>query len=120
MNYFQHEVGDFADKKPISKLPMVYVLTTTKFEYIKIGRTKHLKQRMSNIQSGCPFTLALWLAIKTPKDAEIEKHLHYAMKHTHLRGEWFEPKEKDLDYLISFFDLTNKNVKEVAYALLQA
>ena len=118
MDYFPHEVGDFAEKKPISKLPMVYVLTTRKFEYIKIGRTNRIKQRMSNIQSGCPFHLSLWLAIRTPKDQQIEKHLHYAIRHTHLRGEWFEPEGKDLDFLISFFDLTNKNVKEVAHALL--
>lgn len=118
MDYFPHDVGDFADKKPISKLPMVYVLTTRQFEYIKIGRTKHLKQRMRNIQSGCPFALALWLSIRTTKDAEIEKHLHHSMRHVHLRGEWFEPKVEDLDYLLSFFDLTNKNVREVSDALL--
>jgi hypothetical protein len=118
MDFFPHDVGDFAEKKPISKLPMVYVLTTRQFEYIKIGRTKHFKQRMRNIQSGCPFFLSLWLAIKTTRDVEIEKHLHNELSHVHVRGEWFEPKEKDLDYLISFFDLTNKNVKEVSSALL--
>ena len=118
MEYFPHDVGDFVEKNPISKLPMVYVLTTRQFEYIKIGRTKHLKQRLSNIQSGCPFVLALWLSIRTTKDVEIEKHLHNALSHAHLRGEWFEPTVKDLDFLLNFFDLTNKNVKEVAHALL--
>ena len=118
MHYYQHHIGDFSVKKPISKLPSVYVLTTSKFEYIKIGRTTNLKQRISNIQSGCPFILALWLGIKTPNDVEIEKHLHYAMRHVHLRGEWFTPKVQDLHYLIDFFNFTNQNVREVANALL--
>lgn len=118
MEYFPHEFDDFVEKKPISKLPMVYVITTNQFEYIKIGRTKHFKQRMSNLQSGCPFVLALWLSIRTTKDVEIEKYLHNALRHIHLRGEWFEPKVEDLDFLQTFFDLTNKNVKEVAHALL--
>lgn len=118
MDFFPHQIGDFAERKPISKLPLVYVLITRQFEYIKIGRTKHIKQRLSNIQSGCPFMLALWLGIRTPKDCEIEKHLHNSMRHVHLRGEWFIPQVEDLNYLLDFFNLTNQNVREVSNALL--
>ena len=118
MDYFPHQIGDFAEKKPISKLPSVYVLTTQQFEYIKIGRTTNLKQRISNIQSGCPFLLSLWLGIRTPNDSQVEKHLHKAMRHAHLRGEWFVPQVQDLNYLIDFFNLTNQNVREVSNALL--
>lgn len=97
---------------------MVYVLITPNFEYIKIGKSTSFKQRLSNIQSGCPFELDLWLSIRTPKADEIESLLHKRLRHINLRGEWFKPQTSHLDELSEFFRSTNANVKEVAHALL--
>lgn len=118
MNYYSHNIGDFSGKTKVSRLPMVYALTTAGFEYVKIGKTGTPKQRFINIQSGCPFDLSLWMSIRTPMADEIEKVLHGKMKHCRTRGEWFSPSASDLDELISFFHLTNANVKESARALL--
>lgn len=118
MNYYQHHIGDFNNATRICKLPTVYVLATFDFKYVKIGQSITLKQRINNIQSGCPFTLTLWLSIKTPNPIQIEKFLHKRMAHVHMRGEWFAPKDDDLDYLLDYFKETNKHVKEVRYALL--
>ncbi len=118
MNCYQHEIGDFDKKIRINKLPMVYVLSTQDLEYIKVGKTNSPKQRFINIQSGCPFKLSLWLAIKTPRHAELEKIIHRRLAHCRVRGEWFAPSEKDLDALSDFFTLTNANVHEVFDALL--
>lgn len=120
MKHYPHHIGDFDRATRTCKLPTVYVLTTSDFKYIKIGQSTTLKQRMGNIQSGCPFSLTLWLSIKTPTPTPIEKWLHKKMGHVHLRGEWFLPEQPDLDFLIDFFRATNIHIGEVQRALLQA
>lgn len=91
------------------KLPMVYVLATQKFEYIKIGTTKNFKGRFGNIQTGCPFTLFLWLAIRSFRAKEIEKELHITLGDFNIRGEWFVLGVQQLDYLIEF--CAKKNIE---------
>ena len=49
MNYYPHHIGDFDKGGRVHKLPMVYVLSTSDFKYIKVGKTKSLKQRLINI-----------------------------------------------------------------------
>lgn len=118
MDYYQHQISDFTKDIKIRKLPMVYVLSTPDFEFIKVGKTNSPKERFTNIQSGCPFKLILWLAIRTPKEKELEKVIHHRLAHCRVRGEWFAPDTTDLDDLLSFFKLTNANVREVSNALL--
>lgn len=118
MNFYPHHIGDFNNATKISQLPMVYVLATQGLEHIKIGKTKSPKQRFINIQSGCPFNLSLWMAIRTPAADEIEKALHQKMKHCRTRGEWFTPGDDDLDMLIDFVGMTNASVREAVHALL--
>lgn len=120
MKHYPHHIGDFNNATRISKLPMVYVLTTPRFEFIKVGRSSAFKTRLSNIQAGCPFDLRLWCSIRTPRALEIEAFLHQNLSHCHVRGEWFKPSAADLDGLIEFCSLTNANVKEAVSALLQA
>ncbi|EIU1668102.1 GIY-YIG nuclease family protein [Pseudomonas aeruginosa] len=118
MNFYRHHISDFDGQRRISRMPMVYVLMTSKFEYIKVGKTNSPKQRFINIQSGCPFELALWMSIRTPLAHEVEKAIHRKLEHCRIRGEWFTPSSHDLDDLSDFFRLTNANVKEIASALL--
>lgn len=118
MNYYSHNIGDFTEVIPRHKLEAVYVLATPNFEFIKIGISRSFKQRISNIQTACPFELTVWQIIRTPIAAEIEMHLHKAMAHCHARGEWFKPSEADLDALADFFAKTNAEVKRVLDALL--
>lgn len=120
MNYYPHHIGDFDKSTPVSKLPMVYVISTPNFEFIKVGKTASFKSRLSNIQSGCPFPLRLWCAIRTPRAAQIEIELHKRLAHCVSRGEWFAPSATDLDEVLEFCSLTNQNVKEARHALLQA
>ncbi len=120
MKHYPHDPDDFDVSVKTHKLPMVYVLITPGFQYIKIGQSCDFKQRLGNIQSGCPFDLRLWMCIRTPKPGEVENYLHTAMKHVHVRGEWFSPKTNDLDYLVNFFHTTNRHIEAVRSALLQA
>jgi len=118
MNYYKHSSVDFLPPFNRKNLESVYALATTNFEFVKIGRTNSIKNRMSNIQAGCPFDLFIWMSIKTPKTHEIERELHQLMNHRKVRGEWFSLFDEDLDFLSNYFDFTNANVKEVLSALL--
>ncbi|SAI62920.1 T5orf172 domain [Bordetella trematum] len=118
MNYYPHQATDFTPGVKVSRLPVVYVLSTADMAFIKIGRTVSIKQRLINIQSGCPFDLSLWLTIRTPKPAEVERAAQCLLAHCCTRGEWFEPEGKDLDLISAFFQATNLNVREAARALL--
>ncbi len=101
------------------ELPMVYVLRTQDFEFIKVGRTKDFKSRLNNVQSGCPFDLYLWCAIYTPESAVVEADLHRSLSHAHLRGEWFKPGDSDLDLILDFCQKRNR-LEKARHALLQA
>lgn len=102
----------------ISKLPCVYFLSTQDFTYIKIGQTKSIKQRIINIQSGCPFKLFLWQTIRTPNPKEIESYLHSKYKGFNIRGEWFTFDNKAIDEISLFVQETNLNIRQIKNALL--
>ena len=113
MLYFEHHKSDFVDAVRISKMPIVYVLTTPDFEYIKIGRAKSLKQRINNIQSGCPFKLSFMDGIRTPKDSCVESYFHKLLAHVKVRGEWFAPTTDEVNVVYDFCLETNRHIREV-------
>lgn len=100
-------------------MPMVYVIRTPAFEFVKVGKTKRFKSRLSNIQSGCPFRLSLWCGVNTPNPDRLESELHSLLAHVHVRGEWFKPQGSDLDLILDFCEQKNK-IERAARALLQA
>lgn len=120
MKHYPHHVEDFEVATRISDLPMVYIITTHDFGFIKVGKSTNFKSRLSNIQSGCPYELSLWCSIRTPKADQVEAFLHERLEHCRARGEWFSPSPEDLDDLIDFCAFTNREVKKVHRALLQA
>lgn len=120
MKHHPHYIGDFDKATRISELPMVYVITSPGFEFIKVGKSSNFKSRLRNIQSGCPLELRLWCGIRTPKPHEVEAALQSSLAHCAVRGEWFSPADKDLDGVLEFCAATNEHVKEVRRALLQA
>jgi T5orf172 domain len=118
MDFYQHKASDFAYGVKLHQLPMVYAISTSNLDYVKIGVTKSFKQRFSNIQTACPLKLFLWHGIRSPKANEIEHTLHELFCVWNVRGEWFNFSSEALDDVCNFFDLTNKNVREVSRALL--
>ena len=118
MNYYDHKGIIFNKNIKIKDLPVVYVVCTNDFQYIKIGHTKNLKQRLTNLQSGCPFFIYVWLSIRTPIPINIEYFLLDKFKNKKLRGEWFSLNDIDIKWLIDFFSETNIHIREVCNALL--
>ena len=100
------------------KLPMVYIISTEDFKYIKIGKTGSIKNRFGNIQTGCPFKLFFWLGIYTEDSTSIENYLHSEMESKRLHGEWFEPDAEDLDFLQQFSWTKNLETRRSIRALL--
>lgn len=112
MRNFEYTFSDFDEYEKLRDMPMVYVLTTFDFKYTKIGMAKNIKQRMSNIQSGCPFTLSLYLGAHAPNVRDIEKYLHDYFSSKNIRGEWFSLDYDDIDELLNFFSILNREVKK--------
>jgi len=120
MDYYPHAPEDFGSCGRISALPMVYVISTSDFKFIKVGHSSNFKNRIRNIQSGCPLDLAIWCSIRTPISEKVESSLHSVLAHCSIRGEWFSPSMEDLDSVLVFCEKTNQSVKEAHRALLQA
>lgn len=64
----------------------VYVITDG--EYVKIGRTTSLRNRLKDLQVANARPLTLLAFIKGYQDTEQE--LHYRFGHARVRGEWFK------------------------------
>ena len=102
-------------KKPLKKhhQHIVYALTSDGDEYLKIGRTKNIRNRLNNIQSGCPFRLTILRTFKTETPRECENYLLTNLSHCHLRGEWFKPSEEDITFILDHFDLKISQYRKV-------
>lgn len=68
----------------------VYIIGNIDAGYIKIGITNHLKRRLANIQTGCPFQVEI-LAYTFPMDdaRPYESMMHDIFSSYNTNGEWF-------------------------------
>ena len=57
--------------------------------YVKIGYTRSIKDRLNQLQSGNPNELKLIFLLDDAKDLEIPLHKFFKGKNKHQRGEWF-------------------------------
>jgi hypothetical protein len=78
----------------------VYILQAK--EYFKIGKTKDLDRRLTQISPQLPFEVELIHTIETKRMTELEQVLHAGLHHKRANGEWFKLEEDDLDWLKSF------------------
>jgi hypothetical protein len=66
-------------------------------EFIKIGRAKNWRTRLSQMQTGSPYTIQPLLII--PADCELEVQLHARFYRDRFRGEWFHSSPAILAYI---------------------
>jgi len=63
----------------------IYFIQTGRF--IKIGKSRHWKKRVANMQVGSPFKIEpLLILVASP---ELEQELHSRFHANHFRGEWY-------------------------------
>lgn len=64
---------------------ITYLVKQTDANKVKIGRTRNLKQRLTDITNNCGSTLETLLLIPT----DVEQQLHFRFQHLRHIGEWF-------------------------------
>lgn len=80
----------------------VYILSDGLGHY-KIGRTKHLTNRIKQLSTQPPFAITLIAAFTVVHTAHIEKMLHETYAEQRLNGEWFSLSQSDIDDMTSTF-----------------
>lgn len=72
-----------------------FIMSTNKL--VKIGVTKNVDRRLSELQTGSPGKMKLLGFIKTTKPYDLEKRLHKKYKDLRISGEWFNIHEVDVE-----------------------
>lgn len=80
---------------PPAKLPsrMQGVYVVGAFGHpVKIGIAVNIDTRLSELQTGSPYTLRVHLFLELPngKARHVERQCHSALNRFHVRGEWFD------------------------------
>lgn len=94
---------------------MIYFIQAGKSGPIKIGHTDNsVRERMAQLQTGCPYELnLLWQFIG---DLNKEAEIHREFEHENIRGEWFRPSLELLDYIE--YDAVNEWVVELGNSII--
>lgn len=66
---------------------VVYVIKPAGLEFVKIGITRRICQRLYELQAGCPRSLRV--VAMFPGGPDLEARLHYTFVGYHSHGEWF-------------------------------
>lgn len=97
---------DLKLKKHNGQVGYVYLIRCGEFKYYKIGISKNdPHNRLSCMQSGCPFVLKFEHMVYTPDYRRLELKLHMKYKEKNKIGEWFELDDNELKDVISDMDL---------------
>ena len=70
--------------------PCVYFITDG--EYVKIGATSNIKQRLDTLQTGNPRTLEVLKMIPTSEPYKLEASLHKKYRNRQVNNEWYNIK----------------------------
>lgn len=73
-----------------------YVYLVQVNEYVKIGVTKRLSDRMETFRTSNPYEVKILDAIPTADAYKAEKELHEMFKEKSMRGEWFKLSDTDV------------------------
>lgn len=72
----------------------------------KIGKSKNVRQRVSDMQTANPYLIELVLAVWSDNMARAESSLHENWKSYRTNGEWFEFSPDMLEFVeASFYDI---------------
>jgi len=101
---------------------MIYLLGTLEYRVAKIGSTDNIKQRISSLQTSCPFDLEL--IASRDGDCALERQIHQAAKHLHKAREWFHLSDELValfkqSYADPVFQNTHRDIiKAVGHAVI--
>jgi hypothetical protein len=85
--------------------------------FVKIGKSNDPAQRLSDLQTSCPYELSIGTVIhdgsECESDERLERALHGYYSNFHVRGEWYDLPGDELDSLKKFGRLKASEVKSV-------
>jgi hypothetical protein len=89
-----------SDQIPADYMASVYFIRVTSTEMVKVGRSANVNQRISTLQTGCPYELELEMQFQTKNHDKCESQLHKFLKSQgkHVNGEWFK-LPADVDHM---------------------
>ncbi|MEX1059424.1 MAG: GIY-YIG nuclease family protein [Methyloceanibacter sp.] len=87
--------------EPDENDPRIYFISTDD-EFIKIGFTTNLRERIRSLRTASPKRLRVHVAIPGTRDDERELHRRFAVHH--VRGEWFKFSDAIADFIASYSD----------------
>lgn len=91
---------------------IVYNAEVEALTFLKIGKSINCKNRLKELQTGCPFPLSIRYIFHTKYDSELEKALHIKFQQYRTIGEWFVIRTTDLEPFITQVNLFCKEWKE--------
>lgn len=86
---------------------MIYLINQESTTLYKIGKTKNIKQRIKQLQVGCPLTILLVFQfdVNSLIESKLEKTIHRRFAYCKTQGEWFDFRD------ISEEDIKNNILK---------
>jgi len=97
----------------------IYLLFIPELNLSKIGVSKNVKQRIKQLQTGCPYQINLVKSYQTSLPHKIEKILHrhfgiYKVDSSdyNLTGEWFN---LEINSIINFVEICSEFEKNINY-----
>jgi len=82
------------------------------YHFLKIGRTINLKDRIKNIQTGCPHKINNVFVIKADHELELkglEEIMHFYLKKHSINNEWYLATKECICIFLNLLDKINKN-----------
>lgn len=68
----------------------LYIIQSSNNGCFKIGRSKHPRKRLKQLQTGSPFQLKLVLVIENEGRQEKSLHKRFPKNEIKCKGEWFD------------------------------
>lgn len=118
MSYVKNKLDNLVPFQPIVKtfckdpITNVYMVKLQDTNFVKIGKSTNIQKRIYSLESGSPNRVDLLLNVDNVPE-QFEKWLHYKFFAENKKGEWFEYRDKIVDfhnepvkYLQEFFTST--------------
>ena len=75
----------------------VYAIRMVGTQYVKVGKTSNINNRLDDLTIGSPYDLEVLFNIDTFNIGKIEQRVHKMLHDKHVKGEWFELSNTDID-----------------------
>lgn len=81
----------------------LYIVLNPETKLTKIGISEDVYRRVDQIERGCGQSVQIIAFAEVENFMEMERFLHSVFDHKRCKGEWFDLKEKEIDWLHNFW-----------------